>query len=247
MAISEARLAILARHGRGLLADVWAFAKNPSPVAEPLAPGRTWAALLLLLLALDMAVALGAQTVLWGAEFAGYEPPEPYESDLSVWEDLLQLVILAPILEEAIFRGWLSGKGSALKLGLRCIVGVAIMLLGDVVLVGRVDETMAFAVWLAGLIILFASLVLWLLNRKRESSVPDWFSRNYRLLVWGSALAFGLSHLVNYEGQIEVIDAILVLSQTVGGLILAYTRTRLGLAAAIAQHAMFNALVFAFE
>ena len=51
----------------------------------------------------------------------------------------------------------------------------------------------------------------------------------YRYLVWGSAIAFGTIHLLNYDELTGPIDLILVLPQTLGGLVLAYTRTRLGL------------------
>ena len=49
----------------------------------------------------------------------------------------------------------------------------------------------------------------------------------------------------DYEELTGPIDLILVLPQTLGGLVLAYTRTRLGLIAAMVQHALFNAVLTA--
>jgi membrane protease YdiL (CAAX protease family) len=63
--------------------------------------------------------------------------------------------------------------------------------------------------------------------------------------VWGSALVFGLIHLGNYEPLTHPFGVLVVLPQTIGGLLLAYTRARLGLGAAMAHHAMYNAVFLA--
>ena len=44
-----------------------------------------------------------------------------------------------------------------------------------------------------------------------------------------------------------LICVLAVLPQTIGGLLLAYTRTRLGLRAAMLQHALYNALYLASD
>ena len=63
--------------------------------------------------------------------------------------------------------------------------------------------------------------------------------------VWGSTLVFGLMHLGNYEALTHPLGLAVVLPQTIGGLLLAYTRTRLGLGAAMAHHAAYNAVFLA--
>jgi membrane protease YdiL (CAAX protease family) len=63
--------------------------------------------------------------------------------------------------------------------------------------------------------------------------------------VWGSTLLFGLMHLGNYEPLAHPLGVLAVLPQTIGGLLLAYTRTRLGLGAAMAHHAAYNAVFLA--
>lgn len=73
------------------------------------------------------------------------------------------------------------------------------------------------------------------------------FRQFYPLFVWLSSLVFGAVHLSNYEGTPEIVDILMVLPQTLGGLVIAFTRTRLGLRAAILHHALFNAIAFALE
>jgi membrane protease YdiL (CAAX protease family) len=75
--------------------------------------------------------------------------------------------------------------------------------------------------------------------------VPAWFARHFHWFVWGSSLLFGLIHLGNYEPLAHPLGVLVVLPQTIGGLLLAYTRTRLGLGAAMAHHAAYNALFLA--
>jgi membrane protease YdiL (CAAX protease family) len=77
--------------------------------------------------------------------------------------------------------------------------------------------------------------------------VPAWFTRNFHWFVWGSTLLFGLIHLGNYEPLTHPLGVLVVLPQTIGGLLLAYTRTRLGLRAAMLHHAAYNALFLASD
>ena len=90
-----------------------------------------------------------------------------------------------------------------------------------------------------------AGLVQWSLTRTRDTAVPAWFKRHFHWFVWGSTLLFGLAHLGNYEALTSPLGVLVVLPQTIGGLLLAYTRTRLGLGAAMAHHAAYNAVFLA--
>jgi hypothetical protein len=57
--------------------------------------------------------------------------------------------------------------------------------------------------------------------------------------------AAGLIHLGNYTPIQHPLGLLIVLPQTIGGLLLAYVRTRLGLGAAMAHHAAYNAVFLA--
>jgi membrane protease YdiL (CAAX protease family) len=156
-------------------------------------------------------------------------------------------VVFAPVVEEVTFRGWLSGRRAALQFAGRGLVILVLLTVGAVLFEIGASLQVARLVQIVALGYGLYALVAWLRQRKHEDHVPAWFNRNYRYLVWGSTIAFGAVHLTNYEEFTGPLDLILVLSQTLGGLVLAYTRTRLGLSAAIAQHAFFNALFTALD
>ncbi len=78
---------------------------------------------------LDAGLTFGSMLVLWSAEAAGYQAPPYVEMDLSSTEEWLFAVGLAPVLEEAIFRGWLSGSRAALNFARRGGMVVAVLAL----------------------------------------------------------------------------------------------------------------------
>ena len=227
---------------RERLADVWRFVLRPSYVARPMAWGRAAALALLAVFALDLAADWLAYAAVeaWDAE-AGFLPgPIEYEATLA--EDLFGFLIFAPITEELAFRGWLSGRVAALKFGAWGLMALGLFTAGAYVDPAYID---AFAI--AGVAMVFAGLVQWSRNRAAQTEVPAWFIRHFHWIVWGSSLAFGLIHLGNYAPLAHPLGLLVVLPQTIGGLLLAYTRTRLGLRAAMAHHAAYNAIFLASD
>ncbi|HSF12456.1 MAG TPA: CPBP family glutamic-type intramembrane protease [Erythrobacter sp.] len=222
--------------------DVARFVVRPSYVAQPMAWGRAAALALLLVFALDLALdtLVAELTLAWDAEASFLPQPIDYPATLA--EDLFGFLILAPITEELAFRGWLSGRIAALRFG---AWGLAAMGLFTASLYLDPDYTDALS--LAGVVLVFVGLVQWSRNRDFETDVPAWFTRHFHWIVWGSSLAFGLIHLGNYEPLAHPLGLLVVLPQTIGGLLLAYTRTRLGLGAAIAHHAAYNAVFLASD
>lgn len=222
---------------RARVVDVARFALRPSYVARPMVWGRAAALALLVVFALDLALDWMAYAAVeaWDAE-AGFLP-EPIDYDATLAEDLFGFLILAPVTEELAFRGWLTGRVAALKFG---AWGLAAMGLFTASL--YCDPDYAAALSLAGVALVFAGLVQWSRNRDFETQVPAWFTRHFHWIVWGSSLAFGFIHLGNYSPLENPLGLLVVLPQTIGGLLLAYTRTRLGLGAAMAHHAAYNAL-----
>lgn len=227
---------------RARLADVARFVVRPSFVAQPMAWGRAAALAFVAVFALDMVIdtLVHALTAAWdqSADFL----PAPIENETTLAEDLIEFLILAPVLEELAFRGWLTGRIAALRFAAYGFAALALFIAALFV-----DPDYGAPMSVAGSLLVFAGLIHWSRTRRRDTAVPAWFTRHFRWIVWGSALVFGLIHLGNYEPLTHPLGLLVVLPQTIGGLLLAYTRTRLGLGAAIAHHAAYNAIFLASD
>lgn len=222
---------------RERLADVARFARRPTFRAEPMAWGREAARLWLTVFVLDVVLVAGAflPVVAWAAD-AGFFP-EPLDRETTAVDDVVDFLIVAPILEELVFRGWMTGRIAALRFGL---YGFGAM--GLLIAALFVPPAAATAVSLAGVALAFAGLLHWGRTRERDGAVPPWFARRFPWIVWGSSVLFGLIHLGNFAPLESPLGVLVILPQTIGGALLAYTRTRLGLRAAVAHHAAFNAV-----
>jgi len=243
MVDSDARpLVLQAMTLRERVADIARFALRPTYAVQPLGWGHAAALALLLVFAFDLALdtLVVTATDAWDAS-AGFLPAQ-IEYNTTLAEDLFNFLLVAPLLEELVFRGWLTGRVAALRFAL---YGFAAMGLMIAALYLPADYAVLTA--LAGVAVAFAGLIHWVATREIESQVPEWFTRYFHWFVWGSSLLFGAIHLGNYEPLTHPLGLLVVLPQTVGGLLLAYTRTRLGLGAAMAHHAAYNAVFLASD
>lgn len=225
---------------RERVADAARFMARPTFVAEPLPWGRP----LLLALAVLFAFDLVLDTLV--AEFTALLDagtgflPAAIEEDTTLAEDLFSYLLLAPVLEELVYRGWLTGRIAALRFALYGFAAEA-----SFIAALFVNAEWAMPLSLAGVGVALAGLVHWSLTRERDTAVPAWFTRHFHWYAWASTLLFGLMHLGNYEPLTSPLGVLVVLPQTIGGLLLAYTRTRLGLGAAMLHHAAYNAVFLA--
>jgi len=222
------------------VSDAARFMLRPTPHGSPLPWGRAFLVALFVVLALDLALdaLVAAVTALLDARLDFL--PDQIEQDTTLAEDLFGFLLLAPVLEELVYRGWLTGRVAALRFAVYGFTAEAIFIAALFV-----SEDMAMPLALGGVAVALAGLVQWSLTRTRDTAVPAWFKRHFHWFVWGSTLLFGLAHLGNYEALTSPLGVLVVLPQTIGGLLLAYTRTRLGLGAAMAHHAAYNAVFLA--
>ena len=227
---------------RAQVAAIARFAARPTFAPAPMPWGRASAAALAVVFAFDVVTGVLVYAVTGVLDQGGVFLPEPLEFETTWAQDLVEFLIIAPLLEELAFRGWLTGRIAALRFALH---GFAAM--GLFVAALYVPYDYATPVALAGVAAVFAGLIQWGRTRHRDTAVPAWFARHFHWIVWGSSLVFGLIHLGNYEPLTHPFGVLVVLPQTIGGLLLAYTRTRLGLGAAIAHHAAFNAVFLATD
>jgi hypothetical protein len=222
---------------RERLADVARFVVRPTFVAQPMAWGREAALALVTVFALGIIIAplVAGLTAAFDAQ-AGFLP----DSDFAPRPDrrrIIDFLILAPVFEELLFRSWLRGQVAALRFAAYGFAAMGLLLAGIIL---GVDDSDFVGLGAVGLV--FAGLIHWGLTSHRDTTVPAWFTLHFRWIVWGSTLLFGLIHLGNFTALTHPLGLLVVLPQTIGGLLLAYTRTRLGLRAAIAHHAAFNAV-----
>ncbi|WP_260484268.1 CPBP family glutamic-type intramembrane protease [Sphingomicrobium flavum] len=227
---------------RPLLRDLTHFIVRPTPPERQMRWGCPLLAIMAVLLVLDWALSLGIAGLLSGAQALGYEPPPYVDMDLPRPWLFFLAIVFAPIAEELMFRGWLSGRKPALLLAVTSIGGLAAIILVDLFFPSALRVTSA-----AAMIAIGVALLYWLTQWRDERGMVPAFKRHYALFIWLSSLLFGAVHLTNYEGALSVVDIVMVLPQTLGGLILAYTRTRLGLRAAILHHAAFNAVALLID
>ena len=223
------------------LTDLARFILRPTPGSG----SRGWSIALLGMLALVFALDLGigwlADETLAVLEGGDAEVlPVSIEHQSTLAEDLFSYLLIAPIMEELVFRAWLTGRAAALRFAVYGFVAETLLIAALLL-----DEPAAHIVGLMAVGVVLAGLLQWLATRDRDRQVPLWFSRNFHWFVWGSSLMFGLIHLGNYEPLTHALGVLVVLPQIIGGLLLAYTRTRIGLGAAIAQHAAYNAVFLA--
>lgn len=229
---------ICGTNARETYAALFAFVRSPSPVVADTQRDAGWWKALGAITALDLLIAALLLVLFWMIEQSGVVLPEVEEFDLPLPVLFLLAAIVAPLCEEPLFRGWLSGERAALIFGGWASLALVPMGLGLIAPDG-IDSIAIFG----GMSILLGAYLHWGRTRETNYGVPEWFAKNYGPIVYGSSIIFGAVHLTNFD-EFSILHLMVVLPQTLGGLVLAFTRTRLGLRAAVYQHAAFNAVVF---
>ncbi len=192
------------------------------------------------MLALDLMVML---VLIGGISLAaglGFELPDNVNNTLEPGLlTVLLVVVLAPLAEELLFRGWLSAKPRDI---LACpLASLAVFMIAVALTASQDGLALAIsASW--GSALALSAAAIWTLLRARG----EWtfFARFLPAFFWISTLAFALIHLGNYtEGSLAILLP-LVLPQFALGTMLGYLRVHFGLVHAIALHAAHNALLF---
>jgi membrane protease YdiL (CAAX protease family) len=165
---------------------------------------------------------------LW-QRLTGIEGPSAFEGIPFVV--LLPAVVLAaPIAEECLFRGWLSGRPRALWLLGCCLAAIASF---------AVLPAGSASAGLALLGVLLAAIAGRVILRKRAA--PGWFDTGFPKVFFVSAAVFALVHVFNYDNP-GLLHLPMVLPQLWAGLTLGFVRTRIGLPASMLVHGASNAL-----
>ncbi|MCM0000364.1 MAG: CPBP family glutamic-type intramembrane protease [Erythrobacter sp.] len=227
---------------RERLTEAARFIVRPHYAALPLASARERTAAVLAAALFHLLLLAAVVAPLWLASRSAGVLPAPDVDPESLATSPLAFLVIAPLLEELVFRSWLTGRVAALRFAACGFAALALMLAG----VSLVPDHARMLGW-AGAAVALAGLVQWSLTRERENArkVPPALIRHFGAIVWAQAFLFGLIHLGNYTAPASPLGLAVVLPQVLGGLLLAYIRTRAGLKAAIAYHAGYNGLVLA--
>ncbi len=152
-----------------------------------------------------------------------------------IWQLLIIVVIVGPIVEELMFRSWLSGSP-------RLLIPVSGLMLWIALTYSY--EQMGWpgpaSMGTAPLLALIAGAVLICVIILWKRPVPGWYVRIFPVVFWVQALLFGSVHVFNYAGDNPAALLPFVLPQTVGGLIWGYARIRYGWWANMAMHMAYN-------
>jgi membrane protease YdiL (CAAX protease family) len=227
---------------RARLIEAARFLLRPSFAAQPLASVSERVRVLLAAGVVHLVLLAAVVGPVWLASRSAGILPAPEADPESFSTSPLGFLVIAPLLEELVFRGWLTGRVAALRFAACGFAAMALMLAG----VSLVPDHGRALAW-AGAGVALAGLIHWSLTRERADArtVPPAFIRHFAVIVWAQALLFGLVHLGNYADLTSPLGLAVVLPQVLGGLLLAYIRTRAGLAAGMAYHAGYNTLVLA--
>lgn len=156
-------------------------------------------------------------------------------SNDTLLEVLLLAVIIAPFLEECAFRLPLVWKPIYVSIAFFLISRVATSYL--IGIFPSINDAVGFV----GDIVLTG--VLFLVSSLYRQQIGTIYIRFFGVLLYASILLFGFAHLTNYSdfsGFPHVLIPLLVLPQTIAGIMLSFVRTHYGFWYGYINHAMFN-------
>lgn len=166
------------------------------------------------------------------------------------FEDLMQgprffwmAVVIAPLLEEALFRSWLGYKR-----GILLAMPILLCLSAILMILSRTAPLPAMT--LPAVISILAALFIYLWRYQKTQALTDRHDNAalsiFPLAFWGSAGLFALMHIGNHAHDGFNITAILlVLPQFIIGTILGYVRMKYSLPVAIGFHGLYNSVFVA--
>lgn len=217
---------------------------------------RRWPGGLALLFVLGLSGALALLAIARLAARTGYDDTPIVELlERPVFEQLVLVVLWAPVIEELVFRLPLTAR---LRPGVLAAAGALGLLLfaggdGPVIVVAAVFALIVLlsgALWIQSLLAGVARPDAGGESGPRawRDSVARWWEAHPRWPVWCSVAAFGVVHLANYDVTwtiATVVVAPLVVSPLIWlGLMFTIARVRYGWWAGVALHAFHNLAVW---
>ena len=149
---------------------------------------------------------------------------------------VLMVVVLAPLIEELLFRSWLGAPRA-------CLYGLPVVAALTAVMMGGGSASGAFVLPVAAVLGFLAVAVIMRARSLSDAGASAMRDTLFPWAFWGSAIVFAALHLANFtDGITTPLLLLAVLPQCLLGLVLGYVRMRFGLAPAIGFHGGYNAL-----
>ncbi len=150
---------------------------------------------------------------------------------------LILLILIGPIIEETVFRLWLSLKKIPIIISLIAILWVVVTKYNNISIYSTVNKTSFYNLFIAAIL---GFIVFNILN---ISFIKKILIKNYKLIYWCSCVGFGLIHLSNFAPiNLNIIWAypFFILPQLIFGFVLAYVRIKNGFFWALLLHCLIN-------
>jgi membrane protease YdiL (CAAX protease family) len=150
-------------------------------------------------------------------------------------------VILAPFIEEVLFRSWLGSVwGVLLVLPLLLWAVALILFLYDKAL----EQSIELAIIIGISLLIGAYCVQYCRTASKDGHHEAALQRVFPFIFWVIAIGFGALHLTNYqESGLGVLAFLVIIPQIFMGAVLGFLRMRFGLLCAIGFHAIYNGVL----
>lgn len=170
----------------------------------------------------------------------GIMPDAIYKAKVpnELWRAILLVAIIAPVMEEFLFRSWLVGGKQNIALAFGT---VSALLAGKIFGIEAMNIIGKLEMVVIGIAFGYSFYFLPFLKNWKVDLGERWV----RILAIISSIVFGYCHLNNYIITFSTIafSPIIVGSQIIAGLILSYARIRWGLIYGITLHVLYNGLI----
>lgn len=156
----------------------------------------------------------------------------------TAWDDTWSMyafvVIIAPIVEETIFRGALHYSRWSIALFASFFMGIFAKYIG---INERINIPLGFVYFACA--VLFP--IFYFVSKPLDGFFKTFWTKYFSYIFHLVAIGFGLIHLSNYTGISNYLFAVpLVTSQIISGYVLGFVRMKFGLSYSIAFHAAWN-------
>jgi hypothetical protein len=171
------------------------------------------------------------------------------EQDMHPYLYRFLIVLVAPVFEEFTFRGFMNMKRQSILLS----ISLLSYALFKLIIAYTVDFSSFSGImgYSGHIISLIAAVVVYFvaLKKLKMEHIQSLKEKYFKLLFYGSAFAFALIHITNFELALFTFVEflfllILMLPYLISAFVLSYLRIHNGIGWAIAFHMMINSVVF---